>query len=103
MEARTAFRGSGISIRMSAVVVAVVLAFALGGVGGYLVKAASPHVVPVATKPVAGQPAAPSYGSAWNYSSRRSGTQSIEGPAPAGALINPLFRVPTAGRNGPES
>jgi len=103
MEARTAFRGTRISKRMAAVVVAVLAAFLLGGVGGYLVKTMSLPTVTVAANVAAGQPAASAYGSAWNYSNRRSGTQSIEGPAPAGLPISPAFREPTTGRSGPQS
>jgi hypothetical protein len=103
MEARTAFRGSAISKRMAAVAVAVLAAFMLGGIGGYLVKTLSLPTVPVAANVAVGQPAAAADGSASNYSSRRSGTQSIEGPAPAGLPTSVSFREPTAGRSGPQS
>ena len=103
MEARTAFHGSAISKRMAAVVVAVLAAFMLGGIGGYVVKTLSLPEVSVAASVVAGQPAESAYGSAWNYSTRRSGTQSIEGPAPAGLPTSASFREPTTGRSGPQS
>jgi hypothetical protein len=103
MEARAAFHGSAISKRMAAVVVAVLAAFMLGGIGGYLVKTLSLPAVSVAANIVAGQPGASGFGSAWNYSDRRSGTQSIEGPAPAGLPTSASFREPTAGRSGPQS
>jgi hypothetical protein len=103
MEARTAFHGSAISKRMAAVIVAVLASFMLGGIGGYLVKTVSLPAVPVAANVVAGQPAASGFGSAWNYSDRRSGTQSIEGPAPSALPTSASFREPTAGRSGPQS
>jgi cell division protein FtsN len=39
MEARTAFRGPAVSRNVVAIVAAVLVAFALGAFGGYLVKA----------------------------------------------------------------
>lgn len=103
MEARTAFDGSAISKRMAAVVVAVLAAFMLGGIGGYLAKTLSLPTLPAAANVVSARPAASAFGSAWNYSTRRSGTQSIEGPAPAGLPASPSFREPTIGRSGPQS
>jgi hypothetical protein len=87
---------------MALVVLAVLAAFALGGVGGYLVKALSLPAVAVAAQVVAAQPAASGPGSAWNYSNRHSGTQSIEGPAPSSPAGAP-FREPATGRTGPQS
>lgn len=103
MEARTVFRGSAISKRMVAVVVAVLATFMLGGVGGYLAKTLSLPASAVAAHIVAGQPGASGFGSAWNYSTRRSGTQSVEGPAESGLPTSRTFTEPTAGRGGPKS
>lgn len=103
MEARNAFRGSAISKGLVAVVAAVLVAFVLGGIGGYLVKTLSLPAAAVAAHSEAGQPEAAGFGSAWNYSSRRSGTQSLEGPAPAASPTGASFREPTTGRTGPQS
>jgi hypothetical protein len=103
MQARAAFHGSAISKRMAAVVVAMLAAFTLGGIGGYLIKTVNVPAVPVAANVVAAQPAASGFGSAWNYSNRRSGTQTVEGPAPAGSPNSPSFRQPAVGRSGPQS
>ena len=103
MEARTAFGRSGISKRMVAVVIAVLAALVLGAAGGYAAKTLNlpsanfvPHIV-------AGQDGASAFGSAWNYSSRRSGTQSVDGPAAAAPSANASLREPGAGRGGPQS
>jgi hypothetical protein len=108
MEARAAFRGSASSTNMVAIVAAVLAAFLLGAVGGYFVKTLSLPAAAasaVATHIVAGQPEASGFGTAWNYSNRHSGTQSVEGP-PAAATAAPAgaqFREPTTGRSGPQS
>jgi len=94
--------GRGMSIPIAFVVLAVLAALAVGAVGGYLVKAASVPAATVAGQMVAGQPAASGPGSAWNYSTRRSGTQSVEGPAPNSPAAA-SFRTPAAGRSGPQS
>ncbi len=44
MEAKTAFRGSAVSRNMVAIVAAVLVAFVLGAVGGYVIRAFSPPV-----------------------------------------------------------
>ena len=103
MEARTALRGSGISKRVVAIVIAVLAAFVLGAAGGYVAKTVS---LPAATSPshiLAGQSEASGVGSAWNYSNLRHGTQSIEGPAPASASAGVSFREPSTGRGGPQT
>jgi hypothetical protein len=103
MEARAAFHRSAISKSKVAIVFAVLAAFMLGSIGGYVFKTVSLPTLPAAANVLAGQPGASGYGSAWDYSTRRSGTQSIEGPAPAGLPTSGSFREPAAGRGGPQS
>jgi hypothetical protein len=79
----------------------VLAALLLAAIGGFLVKTLSPAAAAPAAHILAGQSAA-GYGSAWNYSVRRSGTQSVEGPAPADSPTS-AFREPTPGRSGPQS
>lgn len=102
MESRTALRRAGISWRAAAVVVAVLVAFALGGAGGYVMKTLSLPASAATLQVVSGQSTVARPGSAWNYSNRRSGTQSAEGPAPASPAGAP-FRQPGTGRTGPQS
>ena len=102
MEARAAFRGSAISKNIVAVVAAVLAALILGAIGGYLIKTLSLPAPAVGKHFVAGQPGASGYGSAWNYSTLRGGTQSVEGPAQAGLPTSASFREPTTGRGGPQ-
>jgi len=85
-----------------AAVIAVLTAFVLGVLGGYLFKASSLPAAAVAAQAIAEQPAAAGPGSAWNYGNRRSGTQSIEGPALTSPSSAP-FREPATGRTGPQS
>ena len=86
MEARATFRESAVSKNVIAVVAALVITFLLGGSGGYLVRSLSlPSATSVGHTAVI-QLGASESGSAWNYSNRRSGTQSVEGPAPAAAV-----------------
>jgi hypothetical protein len=103
MEASKAFRGSAISRSLVVAVAAVLFAFVLGGIGGYLVKTLSLPASALARQVVTVQPAAAAVGSAWNYSNRHSGTQSLEGPAPAASPTGASFREPTTGRSGPQS
>lgn len=100
MEARATFQKSAISRNMVAVVVALAAAFLLGGTGGYLVKTLSLPVATSAAHIVAGQPGGSGYGSAWNYSSLRSGTMSVEGPAESS--FTPALREPGTRRSGPQ-
>jgi hypothetical protein len=86
MEARAAFREPGISKKAVAFVFALMAALILGVTGAYVLRAASAsgaaapgHVL------MLGQYSAGGDGSAWNFSNRRSGTQSVEGPAPEAA------------------
>lgn len=102
METRTALRGSAISKSKVAVVAAVLAAFMLGGTGGYLIKTLTLPAATAAQHIVQGQPGGSGYGSAWNYSSLRSGTMSVEGPAPAESSFTPKFREPGTGRSGPQ-
>jgi hypothetical protein len=100
MQATTAFRGPGISKSRVAVVVAVLVAFALGAAGGYIAKAMSLPLATARVTSVVGMPGASGPGSAWNYSSRHGGTQSVEGPAPA-SVAPASFRDPGSQRGGP--
>lgn len=103
METRTAFRGSANSKNVVAIVAALLAALVLAAIGGLLVKTLSvPAAVSVAHI-VAGQPGASEFGSAWDYSTRRSGTQTVEGPAPAGLSTSTSFRKPGSQGGGPQS
>ena len=86
MEARTTFRGSAVSKNVVAVVAALVITFLLGGSGGYIVKSLSLPSATSAGHNAVLQLGASEPGSAWNYSNRQSGTQSVEGPAAAAAV-----------------
>ena len=104
MEARAALHGSVISKSMVAVLTAVLAAFLLGGFGGYAVKSLSLPPAAAQHHVLAGQTAASDFGSAWNFSTQRSGTQTIEGPAPVVELpTTASFREPSTGRGGPQS
>lgn len=102
MEARTAFRGSAISRSMGAVVATLLAALVLAVMGGLVVKALSGPAAAQTKHIVAGQPGASGFGSAWNYSTQRSGTQTVEGPVPAGLSTGASFREPGRRRGGPQ-
>jgi hypothetical protein len=90
VEARTAFRGTGISKSMAAIVVAVLAALVLVAVGAYLASAISRPIAPPATHIVAGQP-----GSTWTNGNGRHGTMWIEEQAPAsGSSFSRSLREP---------
>ncbi len=78
MEARTTLRGTGIS---KGPLVAVIVALSLGaGAAVLAVEKTAPTGAPAAhSAAITSGPSDP--GSAWNYSVRRGGTQSVEGPA----------------------
>jgi hypothetical protein len=78
MEARTAFRGTGISKSTAAIVGAVLAALVLVTVGAYFAKALNRPVAPPVTHVVAGQP-----GSAWANGNGRHGNMWIDEQAPA--------------------
>jgi hypothetical protein len=103
MEARTAFRGSAISRSTGAVVATLLAALVLLATGGLLIKTLSVPAAAPAKHIVAGQPGGSGFGSAWNYSMQRGGTQTVEGPAPPATSIDPTFREPGSGRGGPQS
>jgi hypothetical protein len=103
MEARRAIRGSSISKNMVAAFATVLAALMLAAIGGYLVKTLSPASVMPAAQILAGQSGADGIGSAWNYSVRHSGTQSVGEPAPSDTQTSSSFREPTPGRSGPQS
>lgn len=106
MEASGALRGSGISKRMVAVVIAVVASFLLGAAGGYAAKTLSLPRASIVPQLLIAQDGASGPGSAWNYSSRHSGTQAVDGPAPAASSApapGASFREPGTGRGGPQS
>jgi hypothetical protein len=87
MEARATFRESTVSKNVMTVVLALVITFLAGGIGGYLVKSFSLPVATSALHIVAGEPGASEPGTAWNYTNRRGGIQSIEGPATGGSSV----------------
>ena len=95
--------GRRIPRRMVAVVVAVMAAFVLGAFGGYLFKALTISAVAGTGQVFGAQPGASEPGSAWNYSGRRSGTQSFDDPAPTSSPSTAPFRQPANGRTGPQS
>ena len=102
MEARKAFRGSVVSTGTMVALVAVLAAFMLGGIGGYVVKALSRPVSAVTAHVVTVTTAPSEFGSAWNYRVRRGGTQSVEGPPPAMLpAVEPRESSPW--RSGPQS
>ena len=100
MEARTAFRGSAISRGTVAMIALLLAALVLAAIGGLVVKTLSVPAAAAAKHTVAGQSGGTGFGSAWNYSTQRSGTQTVEGPAPSAA---PTFREPGSLRGGPQS
>ena len=86
MEARAAFREPGISKKSVLFVFAVIAALILGVTGAYVLKASSMQAAaPMTHTLVLGQYSAGGDGSAWNFGNRRSGNQSLEGPAAAAA------------------
>jgi hypothetical protein len=95
MEARTAFRGTGISKSMATAVVAVLLALLLVAVGWNAAKALRTPIALATTHVVAGQP-----GATWSYGNGRHGTSWIEGPAAVGAAISGSFHEPGTRRGG---
>jgi hypothetical protein len=80
MEARATLRGTGVSKGIVAIV-AVMVALALGAGAAVLAKGITGSTAAPAAHIVQGNPGASGPGSAWNYSVRRSGLQSVEGPA----------------------
>jgi hypothetical protein len=100
MEARTAFRGSATSRSMVAAVAALLAALVLVALGGLLIMTLSVPAAAPAKHIVAGQPGASGIESAWNYSTRRSGTQTVEGPTPIGSSTSASFRGPRSLRGG---
>jgi hypothetical protein len=82
MQARATFRESAISKKTVLVFVALMAAFLLAGAGSYVIKTMTLPVRPAAAHMVQGQDSAATSGSAWTYSNRHSGTQSVQGPVP---------------------
>jgi hypothetical protein len=103
MEARTTFHGSPGPRNMVVAVTALLGAMVLVVMGGLLFKTLSAPAAAPAIHVVAAQPGASGVGSAWNYSSRRSGTQTVEGPAPTAFSTSASFREPASRRGGPQS
>ena len=103
MEARTTLGGRGIPKGVMAVVASVLAALALLAVGGLGIRALSTPAAAQPKHPVAGQPAASGFGSAWSYTVRRAGTQTVEDPPPIESLARPSFREPGGSRGGPQS
>ena len=94
MEARRSFQGSANSRHIAAAVVALLAALVLVVIGGLIVKTLSAPAAAPASHSAAGQPDASGYGSAWNYVIRRSGTQSVEGPASTAPSTGSTFHAP---------
>jgi hypothetical protein len=103
MEASTAFRKSAVSKTVVAVIAGLLAAMLLGGVGGYLVRTWTLPVVVPAQHAAAASSAAPEAGSAWDYSSRRHGTQSVDGPEAQGSRASSGFREPGSRSGGPQA
>jgi hypothetical protein len=75
----------------------------LVAMGGLLIKTLSVPAAAPAKHIVAAQPGASGFGSAWNYSTRRGGIQTVEGPAPIVSSTSTSFREPGSQRGGPQS
>jgi hypothetical protein len=80
MQATTTFRRPRVTKQVAVAIMALVVAYVLGGASGYLAKSATLPVQVAPSRSVILSAGPSDYGSAWNYSSRRSGTQSVEGP-----------------------
>jgi len=103
MEASTAFRRSAVSKNTVRVIAGLLAALLLGGVGGYFVRTWTlPAVAPAAHGTAAGS-AAPESGSAWTYSNRRHGTQSVDGPEAPGWPAPSRLREPGSRHGGPQA
>lgn len=94
MEARRSFHGSANSRDNVVAVVALLVALVLVVLGGLIVRTLSAPAAAPAIHFAAGQPDASGYGSAWNYGIRRSGTQSVEGPASTAPSAGSTFHAP---------
>lgn len=103
MEARRSFHGSGNSRDTVVAIVALLVALVLVVMGGLIVKTLSAPAAAPATHVAAAQPGASGIGSAWNYSTRHSGTQTVEGPASPAPSTSASFREPGSRRGGPQS
>lgn len=99
MQATATFRRPRIGWRPIVVLGALLAAYLVGGASGYLAKSLSLQPAPAQTRSVVVSTGAADYGSAWNYSSRRFGTQSIEGPTLA-ATPSPIPHEPGSRRGG---
>jgi hypothetical protein len=84
---------------MVVVLIAIVAAFVLGGVGGYTAKTLSLPATSPAYHVVAGQGGASGTGLNSAYSTRRGGNLSVEGAAPAAAS----YREPGSRQGGPQA
>jgi hypothetical protein len=103
MEARRAFHGQAISRNVVVVIAALLAALVVVAMGGLLVKTLTVPAAAPAKQQLAVQPGTLGIGSAWNYSTRRSGTQTVEGPAPTASSTGSSFREPGNLRAGPQS
>ncbi|HSP09800.1 MAG TPA: hypothetical protein VLU92_09430 [Candidatus Dormibacteraeota bacterium] len=81
-------------------IAALLAALVVMAIGGLLVKTLSVPAAAPAGQTVPGQLGASGFGSAWNYSTRRSGTQTVEGPAPAAAPTGSTFHAPGSRQGG---
>jgi hypothetical protein len=100
MEARRSFHGSGNSKDTVVAIIALLVALVLVVMGGLLAKTLTAPAAAPAAHFAAAQPGASGFGSAWNYSTRRSGTQTVEGPAPTAVSTGSTFHAPGSRRGG---
>ncbi len=88
MEARTTLRGKDVSNR----IVAVVAVMALGAGAAVLAKDITGSIAGPSAHFAQVKSGVSDPGSAWNYTVRRGGTQSVEGPAAPTSNGRPTFR-----------
>lgn len=100
MEAKRAFHGQAISRNVVVVITALLAALIVVAMGGLLVKTLTVPAAAPAKQQLTVQPGTLGFGSAWNYSTRHSGTQAVEGPAPAAASTGSPFHEPGSRRGG---
>ncbi|HVC78200.1 MAG TPA: hypothetical protein VND96_16945 [Candidatus Micrarchaeaceae archaeon] len=86
-----------------AVVAALLAALVLAAMGAVPIKTLRVPAAAPAQHIFAGQPGAAGFGSAWNYNTQHTGTQTIEGPASTTLSPSASFREPGSRRGGPQS
>ena len=100
IQTQTASRGSGISIRLMAAVIPVVIALAVGAAGGYAAKTLSLTGTTSGYHIAAGQGGS-SAGTASSPGARRGGPMSVEGPAAQAEPVSASYRAPGSRKGGP--